>query len=51
MKKITSLPIWTMIKAVIKYSAYLVIVLEGLKNIISQIEVQDGSQKQNENNA
>ena len=49
MKKLSALPIWTMIKAVIKYSAYVVIVLEGLKNIISQIEVQDGTKKDTEN--
>lgn len=48
MKKISALPVWTMIKLVLKYSAYFVIVLEGIKNIISQIEVQDGTQK-NEN--
>lgn len=49
MKKLSGLPIWTMLKLVLKYSAYLVIVIEGLKNIITQIEVQDGTQKETEN--
>lgn len=44
MKKITNTGVWTLLKNIFKYSAYLVIIIDGITNIMSQIEKKDSNE-------